>query len=144
MAKECFKCHETKPLRDFYRHPKMADGRLGKCKDCTKRDVTNNRAAFILEIRAYDRERAKTPERRGKLSKQCQSWRRRNPRKYAAHIILGNAIRDGKIIREGCRVCGDKAHGHHENYDKPLEVVWLCAVHHSQRHKEMKAEGIEP
>jgi hypothetical protein len=122
----------------------MADGRLGKCKECTKRDVTNNRAVFLLEIRAYDRERAKAPERAAVITKNARQWRRKNPRKYAAHLLVNNGIRDGKLKKEGCSVCGVKAHAHHENYDNPLEVTWLCAVHHSQRHKEMKAEGIIP
>lgn len=144
MAKECFKCREVKPLRDFYRHPQMTDGRLGKCKECAKKDVTANRQISLLEIRAYDRERAKTPERRSEIAANTRKWRRKNPRKYAAHILLGNAVRSGLVRRERCKVCGGKAHAHHESYDRPLEVVWLCAVHHSDRHKQMKQEGIIP
>jgi len=39
MEKKCFKCNIVKPLGDYYKHKKMADGHLNKCKDCTKRDV---------------------------------------------------------------------------------------------------------
>jgi hypothetical protein len=37
--KICFKCGHEKPFEMFYRHPKMRDGHLGKCKDCTKKDT---------------------------------------------------------------------------------------------------------
>jgi len=36
--KTCFKCNIEKPLELFYKHPKMGDGRLGKCIECTKND----------------------------------------------------------------------------------------------------------
>jgi hypothetical protein len=44
--KTCFRCGQTKSLYEFYRHPKMADGVLNKCIECTKRDnAENNRKA---------------------------------------------------------------------------------------------------
>jgi len=36
--KVCFKCEIEKPLTEYYVHKRMADGHLGKCKTCTKKD----------------------------------------------------------------------------------------------------------
>jgi DNA-binding XRE family transcriptional regulator len=45
------------------------------------------------------------------------------------------AIRDGVIVRQPCEVCGaEPAHGHHDDYDKPLELRWLCPTHHKALH----------
>lgn len=34
--KTCFICNVEKSLDEFYKHPKMGDGHLNKCKTCTK------------------------------------------------------------------------------------------------------------
>lgn len=47
----------------------------------------------------------------------------------------GNLVKLGKIKRRPCIICGNKkTDGHHEDYTKPKEVIWLCRLHHNQYH----------
>ena len=57
MEKQCFKCKTIKPLEDFYRHPQMGDGRVGKCKECNKLDIRNNYIEKRSEKILYDKYR---------------------------------------------------------------------------------------
>lgn len=48
------------------------------------------------------------------------------------------ALAKGKIVRTACAVCGAvKTEGHHDDYTKPLDVVFLCRAHHNARHREL-------
>lgn len=137
-SKRCFKCGKVKPLNEFYRHPMMGDGRLGKCKACTKIDVAVNRLANIDRVRAYDRKRAKHPERAAATAAVVKAWRAEDRRRTAAHNAVARALRSGRLVRKPCERCGsEKSGAHHEDYDKKLDVTWLCQRHHKQRHKEI-------
>lgn len=137
--KECFKCKTIKPLNEFYKHSRMADGHLNKCKECTKNDATSHRNNNLEKIRAYDRERGKNPERIKAAAEISSAWRKADSRRTRAHNAVTRAIRKGDLIRQPCIRCGEKKSlAHHEDYDKPLEVMWLCQPCHKQRHKELK------
>ncbi len=135
MNKTCFKCLVEKPLSAFYRHSKMADGRLGKCKDCAKIDVSKNYRLRRNYYAEYERNRFKEKDRKIAVKKYVAKRRNKSPEKYLASYLTSNAIRDGRLIREPCEVCrGKKSEAHHEDYNKPLDVIWLCRKHHLERH----------
>ena len=139
IKKKCFKCNIEKYIDEFYAHKKMADGYLGKCKECTKKDSLEHRNKNIERIRAYDRKRGRLPHRI-LLNKHRAKWyRKHNPIEYAAHTLLSNAVRSGKVKKpKKCLRCDKKTmiHGHHEDYYKPLNVIWVCQVCHKQLHKD--------
>ncbi len=132
--KRCFKCGETKELAAFYPHPKMADGYLNKCKDCTKKDVGKRYEEKRKFISKYEHKRSETPERRKKQISYALTARKRYPEKYKARYETRNAIRDGHIKKCPCEICGTtlEVQAHHEDYSKPLEVKWLCRKHHRE------------
>lgn len=157
-CKACFKCDVVKPLSEFYKNKGMADGHVNKCKECNKKDVREHREDNIESIREYDRSRndlphrvearrlyAKTDEGKANFTKYSKNYRRNNPKKYQAHTAVGNALRDNKLTKGPCEECGtiENICGHHDDYDKPLEVRWLCSQHHSQWHAE-HGEALNP
>lgn len=90
---------------------------------------------YRREAQAPD-ERAEAPA----VSHQLR-WDRENPKAKWAHQALRSALSRGLIERGPCEVCGaihgkDGAiiHGHHDDYDKPMAVRWLCPLHHRQHH----------
>jgi hypothetical protein len=133
--KTCFKCKRLQPIDNFYPHPQMGDGRLNKCKECTKSDVRTNRAKRLDHYREYDKLRFKEPERRKAHAVSLKKHRQRNPQKSIARVRTARAIRSGQLIRQPCEVCGNaKSEAHHPDYSKPLDVRWLCRVHHRMEH----------
>jgi len=135
--KECFKCGEIKPLSEFYKHKQMADGHVNKCKVCNKKDVLIHRLINIEKIQKYDRERGNRQN-----SKYCKEWRDKYPKKYKAHTMVNNHKRAGNLHEMPCEICGaTKVVAHHDDYDKPLNVRWLCQHHHKEWHAE-HGEGL--
>lgn len=56
-------------------------------------------------------------------------------RKKTARIKVKTAISRGTLTRESCEVCGHwPAEAHHDDYDRPLDVRWLCPAHHREHH----------
>ena len=138
MEKICFKCKHQKSLKDFYKHSQMKDGHLNKCKDCTKQDVHGLRHGKSREkVLAYDRERAKKPNRIDAAKVIFERWKAQNPERRAAQSYLGNAVKTGKVFKwPVCALpeCDKQPEAHHPDYSKPLSVVWLCSAHHKQAH----------
>lgn len=139
MEKTCKVCLETKPLSEFYKHPRMADGHLGKCKECQKAASTKARNADLERYREYDRQRGKLPRRIANAIEQTKKWRDEDMRRVKCHNAVARALKSRKLEPIPCFVCGDeKSNAHHPSYDLPLDVVWLCAVHHKECHQWKK------
>jgi len=131
--KECYRCKKMKTMDDFYTHKAMGDGYLGKCKKCCRFEASNNYSVNRDYFRAYDIRRNKDPERIKSRRLQSRIYYLKNPERTLVHRITSNGIRDGKIIRKPCQVCGKKkSQAHHDDYSRPLSITWLCFKHHRE------------
>lgn len=108
----------------------------------------------VLKDRAYrkkwrennrDRQRKMTddweknhPEKTNQYS---SAFKKRNPSKNRAHSLVYFGVKTGKLIKTPCSVCGEeRVQAHHDDYEKPYEVLWVCGAHHREIHKRKEAK----
>jgi len=69
-------------------------------------------------------------------------------RKSSAHRQVTAAVADGRLVRpDACEKCGSSTadlHAHHEDYDRPLDVIWLCRSCHLHAHSREHASTPRP
>ncbi len=103
--KTCMGCGEAKPLGDYYANKGGLAGRQSRCKPC-----------FIRQVKS-------TPH---------------YPARKAARDAVRVAVRSGRLVRSPtCLACGAVAytHGHHDDYERRLDVRWLCKSCHEETHR---------
>jgi hypothetical protein len=148
-TKHCNECHEEKSPADFYAN-------YAKCKTCICARV----AARRLRLEASDpqwveaeaaRHREKSrryrgagrtkPEAKAIAKMRTKKFRADHPLAAYAHGAVEYALRAGRLTKQPCERCGSEdVHAHHEDYSKPLDVIWLCITHHAERHVEINRE----
>lgn len=143
----CKECGLSDAETDFY--PSINT----YCKEHWKQRVKENRAANSDYYKEFDRKRANLPHRveaRKAYSKTeafsashkraSAKYQDKNKDRREAHILVGNAVRDGRLSSMPCFVCGCyDVEAHHADYASPLDVVWLCVKHHKKVHQEARA-----
>lgn len=126
--RECLGCG-IKPVSDFYLRGKYL---MSRCKFCWGQNVREFRNTD--KGRAMRRRIAKKYLNTPAGKQTTAAAKKRNREKILARGLLNAAIRDGRVLRESCKICGDWAEGHHTDYTQPLVVEWLCRTHHHLTH----------
>ena len=161
-TKRCARCKEWKERKYFHRDSTKLDGVRGTCKLCISSYELERRAQPHIAVRiresAYKYNRSEKGKAsmlaRNKTEKQKEYCRRDTRRRYrlypekvAAHSKVKNEIKKGRLIRQSCEHCGRKPekvngrqiiHAHHEDYSKPLDIIWLCKEHHAELHRRYR------
>jgi nucleoside 2-deoxyribosyltransferase len=126
----CKTCGLVKPNGDFYKSALGGSQRM--CIDCYRdyylnnqqqkiTDARKNRLNNIEYIRKYDRNRG------NKI---------RKTKEHLCRMKTIESVRLGKLKKSPCKMCNKLiVEAHHEDYNKPLKVVWLCHKHHMELHR---------
>ena len=137
----CPRCNIEKPLTAYL--PSHREGKRRACKDCRN------------EIHRLYKE---TPSGKIAIAKAREGIRERHyhakyQREYSQkpEVVVRNLakrklrtnIDNGNIESKPCIVCGREAEAHHPDYNKPLEVIWLCSQHHRELHKSGTMPEVE-
>lgn len=102
-----------------------------------KRNITPRRPVRASSPADISPEPVSAENAAAKLTSETRQadWRRTNPKKYAAHLAVQRALSQGKLKKRPCEVCGKlRVDAHHDDYDRPLSVRWLCRSHHNLLH----------
>lgn len=134
MLKLCTRCNTLNEFSE--NHPK----RKGYwCKPCLSaasvESAKKNRETKRKNNNAY------ASRNSANRSKATAKWRANHPEKKLAHQAVRTALRNGSLKKQPCEVCGsiERIHAHHDDYEKSLEINWLCHTHHMQRHSMLEA-----
>lgn len=162
VKKHCNFCSRLLPLSAFRKNKKESLGVDYKCRECWKAHYLKNREQIQLESlesyrRTFHKRREKAREyyakNRNKIIQQVKVYReshkeeieqKRRIRREAGNIkdfareAVHWAVKSGRLKKQSCEKCYCLvAQAHHEDYTKPLEVVWLCKRCHEDRHIEI-------
>ena len=122
--KRCFKCGRTLPIEDFYKHSRMADGHLNKCKECAKKDVSKRYFNRIADADYVEKERERGREKYRRLG-YAQKYK---PTKPSICRSVHNYLKRRNLIAKG-------QEAHHWNYNEPYSVLILDRRQHKCVHK---------
>lgn len=118
--KKCSKCKLFKFNIFFNKNKTTKDGLQSYCKSCHKKW---------------------THENKDKIAKHFRTKYKRHKIKILAQHELKAKVKSGEIKRPTkCSICNkhdNNIHGHHDDYSKPLNVVWCCDKCHKKIHKKL-------
>ena len=141
VLRKCSECQKEKEKKLFHKDKNNIDGLYPVCKECRKNRCHTSYLKNKEKILKSCKEYRKTDKGKETRRKEYKAYVKRHPEKHNARNIFSKAIRAGKVIQpEFCSICNQKCliQGHHEDYSKPLDVIWCCHLCHTDIHNNKR------
>lgn len=136
--KICRDCSLVKLIGEFtkWTHKNGHSYIKSYCKSCESNRTSKYQKKRGSEWRLeHTRKYRKTDLGKLAIKRKTVKFRESYPEKYKAYNKVQTAIRNGSLIKKPCERCGnEKVHAHHEDYSKPIDILWLCAKCHVKHH----------
>lgn len=101
-----------------------------------KDELNRNHREYVRENKEKENARSRQYNKKHRVAIREYERRYRKETNYAKDKVR-DAIKSGKLIKKSCEVCGnEKVQAHHDDYNKPLEIRWLCRRCHSEWHRK--------
>jgi hypothetical protein len=146
--KTCNHCGKRKAISKFYEDRRKADGHFHQCKECVKQRVRDYTARNIEKTRACTRRSMRLPHRVEANKKAVIARMKERPEINRARQAVSRALKKGTIKKpkkcawSKCTTTRKyRIEAHHEDYNKPLIVNWLCTPCHGRLHKGTTPEA---
>lgn len=134
--KICFKCSKEKPFTEYYKHKKMTDGYLNKCKSCAKKDSVANHHRKSKDPEWVEKERLRGAEKYHRLNYKERSYELNKNKPWKKSSTYKSLNRKFKIEK------GKELH--HWNYNEEyLEDVFIMPIKDHRRLHQLLELDIE-
>jgi hypothetical protein len=158
--KICTKCEKQKELSEFHKDRTTKDGLYPNCKECKKEYYISDDSLALSRVRYQknilkerERSRSKTSKKYSEFTEEEKAraylankrFMQKNKKVACAYQKTHYHLRKGTITKLPCEECGtEDAQAHHEDYNNPLEITWLCRNCHHTHHVEQRELQLTP
>lgn len=113
-----------------------------------RKEISEKSRLYYLKNKSiHEKSKEWREKNREQYRKSVKEHAKKNPLKVRARKIVSYHVQKGNMTRPSkCSRCLKecKTEAHHEDYTKPLDIVWLCKLCHAEEHRKLNVNTSDP